>query len=873
MDCSCRLFICLLLISLSACNGEQNKTQIQPTSTEQAEQAPIQQGESEITSPNGSYSISGVISIQGNMLVDSDTNDIRATWKSNNIQPQMLSAPPIQLVGYLNVADQGAAGQQQQQGDLWDRFQISALGGERITLDIPNTSTIDDTNPNRPNLDLYLLDQDNQLIAASISKSGADETLLIPDLPGIYNIEVRLYQDARYPGLFDPKTTYKLTVGDHSANIFDTNTGWSTSDNFIIGDIIVREKQHCENGQSKQDNIRQKAEKFHYKTGNGQVSLYRFGSYIIDFVETEIGRQSSYNLASITQNKSSVVNLKVATLMLAKELNNYPCVEYAEPNYLRQSQLIPNDNLYQKHWQFAKISLPQAWDITTGSQHIKIAVIDSGIISAHPDFSDRLSDDGYDFIRNLNASGDGDGIDSNPEDIGDGVDSPDCVTDNANRPSSFHGTNVAGILGASTNNGVGIAGIDWHAKIMPLRVLGCMGASDYSIAHAIRYAVGLENLSDIKLADPADIINLSLGSPAQSQTLADAIADATDAGTIIIAAAGNMASDIPWYPAAFPQVISVAATDANNQKAEFSNYGGYIDVAAPGVAIWSTGGSYQQAVIVPEYNAYQGTSIATPHISGIAGLMKSVYSTMSPDEFEAILISGNITDDLGETGRDDYFGAGLINAQKALEYAKQVNEGQVSVPITPILRVDQSYINFGSNHSAVTVQAANIGSKHSVLTISDISSSKDYISVTQSNNPDASDQYQIRIDRRGLLPNTYEGSVRFSSNGGQKNISLAFSVTDPNKKRYGNAGNLTLHLTNIDTQEITKLYIASPIDGQYHFEFADIDAGHYLLMAGNDLDNNGVLCEAAESCATFGTQTQPIKIVGKVEGIDLRLEY
>jgi len=837
-------------MALSACNG----TKTPPT-------APTPAGSS------SSYSISGVISVQDNAQVDSDTNNIMTDWKSNNSQPQILSTLPMQLIGYLNVAGQGAEGKQKQSGDLVDRFQITALGGERVTLDIPNTTTIDDDNPNRPNLDLYVLDQENQLIVKSVSKSGADETLLIPDLPGVYYIEVRLYQDDKHPGLFDSRTTYKLTIGDYSATVFENDTAWSAEDDFIIGDIIVKEKLHCYNSIINQTDIYQAAQAFQQDT-NGQVTLYRFGSHVGSILDIDIAEPSSSNIVNKAYQKSPAVDLKAATLQLAIELNSYPCIEYAEPNYLRQSQIMPSDTMYAKHWQFAKIKLPQAWNISKGSSDIKIAVIDSGIVTSHPDFQNRVSDNGYDFIRNLNSSGDGDGIDSNPEDLGDGVDNPKCMIYNSDRVSSFHGTIVTGVLGASTDNDEGISGIDWYAEIMPLRVLGCLGASDYALSHAIRYAAGLYNQSGIKLSSPVDIINLSLGSPSKGKTLGDAISDAANAGAIIIAAAGNDGTDTPWYPAAFPQVTSVVATDINNQKASFANYGAHIDVAAPGTGIWSTGASYEQNVIVPHYKAYQGTSIATPHVTGIASLMKSVYKAMSPDEFKAILISGNMTDDRGDIGRDDYFGFGLINAQKAVQYAKNINDGSVSVPITPIFHMDQSYINFGSNYSTIKVRATNIGSSNSNLAISEVSSSKNYINVTQSNSSDSTNQYQIQIDRQNLLPGSYSEWVQFSSNAGQKKISLAFNVTDPNKKFYGNAGNLSLYLTNLETNEITKIHIASPDKGEYGFEFNDVVAGSYRLMAGNDLDNNGVLCEAAEACVEL-----PMRVVGSVKGINLTLEY
>ena len=614
-----------------------------------------------------------------------------------------------------------------------------------------------------------------------------------------------------------------------------------------------------------------------YKQSNSGLSLYRFGDGIIDSLVSSPSIRSALAISDTTQNKSSEVKLKAATLLMAREIASQPCVEYAEPNYLRHSLLIANDSLYSKHWQFEKIHLADAWDTTTGSDQIKVAMLDSGVVMTHPDLRSRLSVEGYDFVRdsNFSSSGDGDGIDANPEDPGDGVDNQDCdFADNSDRRSSFHGTRVTGIAGASTDNSIGIAGIDWNAKIMPLRVLGCLGADDYAISQAIRYAAGLENSSGITVAQPADIINLSLGNQVMGTTLAGAVADAIDADVIVIAAAGNNATSTPVYPAAFPGVISVVATNVNNQKAQFSSYGSSIDIAAPGVGIWSTMASYQDGVITADYLANSGTSMAAPHVAGVASLMKSVYSSMTADDFEAILISGNITDDLGDSGRDDQFGFGLINAQKAVEYAKQIADGSISMPKTPILGLTHSYINFGSTHTEVILEASNIGSKNATLIIDDVQCADHFVTVTEPNTENGLGDYIIRIDRTDLSPNVYQSSVQFiPDSGGEKTVSLVFRVPDSGREQYGTAGNLSLQLTNIDTDEVAKIYVADPLKGKYHFSFPQVAAGNYKLKVGNDLDNNGILCEVAEGCGHYGTDLSPLQVNQVVNNLQLRLQY
>ena len=367
---------------------------------------------------------------------------------------------------------------------------------------------------------------------------------------------------------------------------------------------------------------------------------------------------------------------------------------------------------------------------------------------------------------------------------------------------------------------------------------------------------------------------MSLGGAGYNQTLADSIVDAVNSGVIVIAAAGNESTSSPSYPAANEGVISVAATNTNNGQADFSNFGPTIDVAAPGVDILSTVVKFADNQVNHAYEAYDGTSMASPHMAGVASLMKSVYSDMTPDDFEAILISGNITDDLGDGGRDDDFGYGLINAKKAVEYTKQVGDGSIPVPVTPILGLNYSHINFGLVNTEAVISASNIGSKNSNLTISGVETEHSFVTVTAPNSEDGLGDYTIRIDRTDLSPGIHYSYVKFLSNAGEKTLSIVFRVLDPNQTYYGNAGNIYLHLTNTDTGEVTKINVLEPVKGKYAFNFPNVAAGKYTLKAGNDLDNNGVLCEGAEGCGQFGGETETIlEINADTTGIDFDLQY
>jgi thermitase len=313
-------------------------------------------------------------------------------------------------------------------------------------------------------------------------------------------------------------------------------------------------------------------------------------------------------------------------------LRSNPDVLYAEPDYIARAQpTAPNDPYYGSQWGLSKINAPAAWDMTTGNSSVIIAIVDTGIDLTHPDFScaGKLTAARWNFVAGNNSPNDDNG----------------------------HGTHVAGIAAACGNNGVGVAGVAWGVRLMPVKVLDSSGSGYYSdIAAGIIYAAD----------NGAKVVNLSLGGTGSSTTLADAIQYAHDHGVLVVAAAGNCAQDGSqcgnssnpiMYPAAYPAVLAVAATDSGDHWASFSEHRPYVGVAAPGVGIYSTflGGGYQSLT---------GTSMASPHVSGLAALLWSFAPALSVDQVESAIES--TADDLGTPGKDDYYGYGRINAGRAL---------------------------------------------------------------------------------------------------------------------------------------------------------------------------------------------------------------
>ncbi len=371
---------------------------------------------------------------------------------------------------------------------------------------------------------------------------------------------------------------------------------------------------------------------------------------------------------------------------ISQILKNDPSIEYAEPDIRMFPLIQPNDPQYTSQWHYKSpyapdnepggINLPSAWDLTTGSPGIVVAVIDTGIVP-HADLSGRTVP-GYDFISDPDTAGDGGGRDSDPSDPGDWVAANECDDDSPAENSSWHGTHVAGTIGALTNNITGVAGVNWAAKILPVRVLGKCGGYTSDIIDGMKWAAGL-SVSGIPVnANPARVLNLSLGGYGICGLfMQNAVDGILAAGTTIVVAAGNENSDASMYtPASCSGVISVAALNRSGGRASYSNYGASVKIAAPGGAgsygVLSTLNSGTTSPVPSPagdiYRVYRGTSMATPHVAGVASLILSLNPTFTPAQMLARIQSSARPFPTG-TGSDcltSACGAGIINAAAAI---------------------------------------------------------------------------------------------------------------------------------------------------------------------------------------------------------------
>jgi Subtilisin-like serine proteases len=274
---------------------------------------------------------------------------------------------------------------------------------------------------------------------------------------------------------------------------------------------------------------------------------------------------------------------------IAKQLTDLPEVEYAEPDRIVRHTLTPNDPRYGDQWHYYEstggINAPAAWDITTGSNAIVVAILDTGVTD-HPDLTRSVPGLGYDFVSE-DKSNDGDGRDSDPRDPGDWCEA-------RGSSSSWHGTHVAGTIGAVSNNGVGVAGVNWTSPLLHVRVLGTCGGYSSDIIDGMRWAAGLAVPGVPTNTYPARVLNLSLvGQYRCPFYWQSAINDVTARGAVVVVAAGNANQDAANFtPAGCNGVITVAATDRDGSRARFSNFGAAVEISAPGVNVlstWNTG--------------------------------------------------------------------------------------------------------------------------------------------------------------------------------------------------------------------------------------------------------------------------------------------
>ncbi len=537
-------------------------------------------------------------------------------------------------------------------------------------------------------------------------------------------------------------------------------------------------------------------------------------------------------------------------------------VRSATPNYMLKACIEPNDPNYDKQWHYPQINLPQTWNLTTGSTSVIVAVLDSGIASAHPEFTGRLIQ-GIDMISNPTVAGDGDGRDTNPEDAGD-LETP--------QGSSYHGTHVAGTIGANGNDGAGIAGVDWNCKLMTVRVLGRGGGSVDDIANGILWAAGLANDTGTVPAQRADVINMSLGGPGLNSVLQQACDAAAAAGVLLIAAAGNDNTNQPNSPAAFSSVLSVGAVDIQRVRAPYSNFNNTIDLWAPGgdMSQDRNGDGFADGVLSCMKNDQgqlffqfeNGTSMASPHVAGVAALVKAANPSLTASQIRTILLNNTQA------------GVGLPNSGRVLDALAAVQAATGSVGSAPLLVATPSVVDFGTSTTALSVVLENRGAGNLVGSSAAESPAAPWLAlgsadVTAGNGID-DDRIDLAVDRTGLANGVYQTTLTLNYLNGSTTVSVDIQIRMQVGASTPATDTIFVLLLDPSTFE-TRFQTTTASGSSFDFAFSGVAAGSYLLVAGTDRDNDDFLGDAGELFGAWPDLDDPraIAVVGGVNSTGL----
>ena len=803
------------------------------------------------TSQDGVLQLSGTITVQRDSDIDLDLNS--SLLLNNQIDDPQLIANPSTIGGYLS-GHSGTYSNANNGGfyeDALDYFKVSLVKGQELQLSVFQA----DSTLNSIELELALLDESEEKQVSLDIDQFSSNTLIVP-ADGLYILSLSA-SNLTSPLLYT--LSLSQTISTQSLSISEINT---LSQDFIPGEVLLSlktSKNIATLDKYFEGTFSAQPDKSSNKKGSIEPLL---DELVLKETIPDIAAVYQFQLSSLKQsakaasyieseatNQLSLLERKIQTLDVIKQLNASEYVEFAEPNFIYHSAATTNDPRLSDQWNLSMVTAPAAWEVASG-QGVIVAVLDTGINATHEDLINNIRPDGYDFISDSKSAGDGNGFDTNPNDEG----------------TSFHGSHVAGIIAAEAGNMKGIAGLAYAAKIMPLRVLGIQNSGSSSdIAQAILYAAGLDNSSG-KLPDQrADIINMSFGGDALSETVSAAIDKAYDQGLILIAAAGNTATDTGFYPAAFDNVIGVGAASNDKKRASFSNFGINVDLLAPG-GTGSGSASFDgfQDAILSTVNANNyaesiGTSMAAPHVAAVAALMKELRSGLSGQSFKAALEMGSLTQDLsaGALDTNNFYGKGLIDA------AKSVNWAADSTIIPGILNVYPTEFAFIGANTKAELNLTNPGSGSvKVLSIEEQESWLEITAKDGVSNVSLLGAYLVEINSALVLldQGTITVNYQIDNEPIQQQIINVFisrsSQSDPT------VGGLFISLykeEDILNGVYQQAYGLSGdlINGAYEYCIDNIASGRYLLTASTDNDGDKLPFDSGEAVGSFPLLSRP----------------
>ena len=860
------------------------------------------------SAPSAPYAVSGSVSVSEFQTVDTDTNDpTQIGHRSNNAFTTLQPLPnPGLATGYLTVAGGGAVGAVSAAGDLVDGYTVTLQAGQVVELDFA-------ADPVEADVDLFLYDQNRNLVGRSIGVNSYE--CIGITAAGTYTIAAQMYADGSSTG-----TLYRLRVGAPGSAQCPTSQGQPAAfaaDSVVAlaapapGSPVLPAAAAARKGLVVRSGGGDDTGSFMLlSVPSDEASMARVlaanrsaGGAAVSAATTSKSLEAARHDPAWRAGMSAQARSAHAAIDLSKSLVKHGQYQAASPN-VKQFLLAdpmpvfpPNDRDYaQQAWHYGLISLPAAaarmQSMTSPQAEPPIvAVVDTGIVADHPDLRSQLVA-GYDFVSDPSMSGDGNGMDANPD---------DSITLDG---WGFHGTHVAGTVAASTGNSIGVAGVAPVARVMPLRALGAneveSGGDLNDIIQAILYAARLPNASGTLPARKADVINLSLGAPGTCpSTYTAAFAQVRESGVMVVAAAGNSSDtgegvdNAVGMPANCANVFAVSAVNPQRRRSYYSDAGQAIALAAPGgdttkytlgfpegdgilstIAVNSRGGRS------PDYQAYQGTSMASPHVAGVLALMRWVNPAITPAQVEALVRAGTISDDLGPTGWDREYGYGLINAEKAVIAALASRGGGGTTP-TPGGQVSAqpATLFLGSIGETAEFMLSAVGTAAEQVT--SVTADSTAISVApKAGAVDATTRlgtYVVTANRAAVPDNTtvYPNVLVQLTGGRQIAIPVGIERRSGGTAIGAAAGPIYVLVVDANSDEGQVVAQAAvpnaSAQGAYPYTVAVPGTPRIWVIAGSDLDNDGFICNKGENCGLYpflGTTPTVLQPTDTLSGIN-----
>jgi serine protease len=863
------------------------------------------------------YTIKGIVSVAETAEVDADTNDPQASYKGNDrpSTAQVINNPSL-LVGHLTFPNQGPAGPNRDQGDLIDVYKVRLTAGQVVELEFA-------ASPSDIDIDLFVRK------ATSVTTAGP----IVGQSVGENRYEcIRIATTADYfisAEVYEPSsigdTVYQLRISAPGATATCANSTSDGGSQIIPARILAKPITESAASADTSSPSASSANPTHLgavlkSLKSSAISARQLSPEIADRVGPTLYEMPSTSLERgvalglITKSalqKKSVAATAVAysserdatldsqslsilqTIAYAKAMKRSGEFAYAFPDFKVQSfqtstpvgSFPPNDRDYSRQrWHYEMISLPAAMNTLQAmaaqpTRRPIVAVIDTGIVSNHPDLVGNIIA-GYDFISDVNTSDDGNGIDANPDDASKASSTP-----------SFHGSHVAGTIAAVTFNGIGGAGVAPMARIMPLRALGEGGGKFSDIVQSILFAAGLPNDSRTVPPVRADVINMSLGgAQACPSELRDIFDRVRAQGTLIVAAAGNESDETTFTPVGVPAncagVISVAAVNATRGRAFYSNVGAENAIAAPGGdirksttgtgdpdGIYSTVASFQNGVRSATYAHLMGTSMATPHVAGVIALMRWVNPNLTVAQIDALIRGGTISDDLGAVGKDSQFGAGLINAKRAVDAAlASLGTGVVVAPVPAAGQIEPSpaSVSFGATRTEAELVLRRVGTTTDRV----VSVTSTLTGVTVAPKAGAVDAnglgtYVLTLNRSQLTL----GAAAFAQVTVTTTTKVIGIPVSADRRATGSAIGTygPVYIVAFDADDpngggVAETSVVNPLNGEYSYSLTVGSAGapapgRILIYAGGDTDNDEFICSRGEACGAFPVLGNGVEVI------------